>query len=356
MPKPICLAVDAMGGDVGPEVNVPGSLDAARETGAKIILVGDEALITAELAKHRHEDLTIEVVHTTQVAGMAEKPSDILRRKKDSSIQVAFRLVRDGRAHGVVTAGNSGAALACGMFILGRITGVDRPALASILPTLKKPVVLIDVGANADCKPYNLVQFGLMAEVLAKHVLDIASPRVGILSIGEEEGKGNSLTKEAHTLLKSSSLNFVGNVEGRDVFKGDTDVIVCDGFVGNVALKLSEGLGSALAKMLKTELKKSIWSRLGTLIALPAFKRFGKKIDYAEYGGAPILGLNGIAIVCHGASNARAITTALHQAAVFVQKRANEQLVAGLQANTELSLFSRAGQSPGSRQGAVSSL
>ncbi|MDY0274209.1 MAG: phosphate acyltransferase PlsX [Desulfomicrobium sp.] len=345
MPKEICLAVDAMGGDFGPEVNVPGSLAAARETGARIILVGDEASIAAELAKHDHGDVHLEIVHATQVAGMAEKPSDVLRRKKDSSIQVAFRLVRDGQAHGVVTAGNSGAALACGMFILGRVTGVDRPALASILPTLKKPVVLIDVGANADCNPYNLVQFGLMAEVLARYVLDITNPKVGILSIGEEEGKGNALTKEAYALLKNSSLNFIGNVEGRDVYTGDTDVIVCDGFVGNVALKLSEGLGTALATMLKTELNKSVWSRLGTLISWAAFKRFGKKIDYAEYGGAPILGLNGIAIVCHGASSARAITTALNQAAVFVQKRANEQLVQGLRANTELDLFSRSGQS-----------
>ena len=199
MPKPICLAVDAMGGDFGPEVNVPGSLAAARETGAAIVLVGDEAAIRQELERHPHADVTVDVVHTTQVAGMAEKPSDILRRKKDSSIQVAFRLVRDGQAHGVVTAGNSGAALACGMFILGRIAGVDRPALATILPTLKKPIVLIDVGANADCKPYNLVQFGLMAEVLARYVLDISNPKVGILSIGEEEGKGNALTVSAKT-------------------------------------------------------------------------------------------------------------------------------------------------------------
>jgi glycerol-3-phosphate acyltransferase PlsX len=353
MPKDICLAVDAMGGDFGPEVNVPGSLAAARETGARIILVGDEGSIRKELDKHSREGVNLEIVHTTQVAGMAEKPSDILRRKKDSSMQVAFRLVREGRAHGVVTAGNSGAALACGMFILGRINGVDRPALASIMPTLKNPIVLIDVGANADCKPYNLVQFGLMAEMLARHVLGIANPRVGILSIGEEEGKGNALTKDAYTLLKSSSLNFIGNVEGRDVFVGDTDVIVCDGFVGNVALKLSEGLGSALASMLKTELKKSIWSRLGTLIALPAFKRFGKKIDYAEYGGAPILGLNGIAIVCHGKSNARAITTALQQAAIFVEKKANDQLVQALHANTELSLFSRSGQASAARQEAA---
>lgn len=353
MPKDICLAVDAMGGDFGPEINIPGSLAAARETGVRLILVGDEPSIRKELDRHAHADVRFEIVHTTQVAGMAEKPSDVLRRKKDSSMQVAFRLVREGRAHGVVTAGNSGAALACGMFILGRISGVDRPALASIMPTLKKPIVLIDVGANADCKPYNLVQFGLMAEVLARCVLDIPSPKVGILSIGEEEGKGNSLTKDAFTLLKGSSLNFIGNVEGRDVFIGDTDVIVCDGFVGNVALKLSEGLGSALASMLKTELKKSIWSRLGTLIALPAFKRFAKKIDYAEYGGAPILGLNGIAIVCHGKSNARAITTALQQAAIFVEKKANDYLVEGLHANTELSLFSRTGKASALKQEAA---
>lgn len=356
MPKDICLAVDAMGGDFGPEVNVPGSLAAARETGAKIILVGDETSIASELAKHSHDHVQVEIVHTTQVAGMAEKPSDVLRRKKDSSIQVAFRLVRDGRAHGVVTAGNSGAALACGMFILGRITGVDRPALASILPTLKKPTVLIDVGANADCKPYNLVQFGLMAEVLAKYVLEIANPKVGILNIGEEEGKGNALTKEAYALLKNSSLNFIGNVEGRDVYTGSTDVIVCDGFVGNVALKVSEGLGSALAAMLKAELNKSIWSRLGTLISWPAIKRFGKRIDYAEYGGALILGLNGIAIVCHGASSARAITTALNQASVFVQKKANESLIQGLRANTELDLFSRSGQSCALKQRSTSAM
>jgi glycerol-3-phosphate acyltransferase PlsX len=353
MPKDICLAVDAMGGDFGPEINIPGSLAAARETGVRLILVGDEPSIRKELERHAHADVRFEIVHTTQVAGMAEKPSDVLRRKKDSSMQVAFRLVREGRAHGVVTAGNSGAALACGMFILGRISGVDRPALASIMPTLKKPIVLIDVGANADCKPYNLVQFGLMAEVLARCVLDISSPKVGILSIGVEEGKGNSLTKDAFTLLKGSSLNFIGNVEGRDVFTGETDVIVCDGFVGNVALKLSEGLGSALASMLKTELKKSIWSRLGTLIALPAFKRFAKKIDYAEYGGAPILGLNGIAIVCHGKSNARAITTALQQAAIFVEKKANDHLVEGLHANTELSLFSRTGKASALKQEAA---
>lgn len=354
MPSSVRLAVDAMGGDVGPAVNVPGAIEAARATGATIILVGDETAIGEELERHPHQGLHLEVVHASQTVGMAEKPSEVLRRKKDSSMQVAFRLVRDGHAQGVITAGNSGAALACGMFILGRIPGVDRPALATILPTLKNPAVLIDVGANADCKPYNLVQFGLMAEVLAESVLGIARPRVGILSIGEEEGKGNILTKEAYTLLKSSSLNFVGNVEGRDIFRGDTDIIVCDGFTGNIALKLSEGLGAALATILKNEIRNSWISRLGALLAMPAFRRFAKKIDYAEYGGAPILGLNEIAMVCHGASNARAIATALEQAVLFVKRSAKAHLVEGLQANTELALFSRSSKTKSSDPAPVS--
>ncbi len=336
-----CIAVDAMGGDFGPEVNVPGALAAAREKKMSLILVGDEGAIEKELTRHPGHGVNVETVHTTQVAGMSEKPSDILRRKKDSSIQVAYRLVKEGRADGVVSAGNSGASLACGMFILGRIKGVDRPALASILPTLKKPIVLIDVGANVDCKPFHLVQFGLMAEVLAKDVLHIPTPRVGILTIGEEEGKGNTLVKEAYSLFKRSSLNFIGNIEGRDIYTGETDVVVCDGFVGNIALKLSEGLGSAITSMLRQELTQSIWARIGTLLSMGALKRFRRKLDYAEYGGAPILGLNGIAIVCHGASSARAITTAVLQAGAFVTNRANDHLREGLLANKDLIMFGK---------------
>ena len=339
--KTPCIAVDAMGGDFGPEVNVPGALAAAREDNLSLILVGDEPAVRAELDKLPDHGVSVEIVHTTQIAGMSEKPSEILRRKKDSSIQVAYRLVKEGRADGVVSAGNSGASLACGMFILGRIKGVERPALASILRTLKNPVVLIDVGANVDCKPFHLVQFGLMAEVLAKDVLHIPKPKVGILTIGEEEGKGNTLVKEAYALFKRSSLNFIGNIEGRDIYTGDTDVVVCDGFVGNIALKLSEGLGSAMTSMLRQELTGSVWARLGTLLSMGALKRFRKKLDYAEYGGAPILGLNGIAIVCHGASNARAITTAVQQAGTFVTNRANDHLREGLLANKDLALFGK---------------
>ena len=235
------IAVDVMGGDFGPSVGVPGAVDAARRDGVKILLVGRSDAIVAELEKIDTSGVDVEIVHAEDVAEMNEKPSDILRRKKNASIQVACRLVKDGIADGVVSPGHSGAAVACGMFIMGRIPGVERPALASIMPTEKAPMVLLDVGANVDCKPHHLLQFGLMANAFAKDLLDCAKPRVGLLSIGEEEGKGNTLVKETYELFKHvKNLHFVGNVEGRDIFTGEVDVIVCDGFVGNVALKLSE--------------------------------------------------------------------------------------------------------------------
>ena len=342
MPKEIpCIAIDAMGGDHGPQIVIPGALTAARSKGLSMILVGDEKILSQELKQHKTSGLDIEIVHAPEVAGMSEKPSEVLRKKKDTSIGVAFRLVREGRAQGVVSAGNSGATLACGMFILGRIKGIERPALASILPSEKGPTILIDVGANVDCKPYHLVQFGLMADVLARDVLHIKEPRVGILTIGEEEGKGNKLVKEAVELFRMSSLNFTGNIEGRDVFTGKADIIVCDGFVGNVALKLMEGLATSLTKLLKAEVKKSLLARVGFLLGIRALRRFGRRIDYAEYGGAPLLGLKGIAIVCHGSSSSKAITNAVHMAATFIRNHANEHLVEGLSANKDLSIFAK---------------
>lgn len=335
------IAVDAMGGDFGPSVVVPGALNAARQGGCSLLLVGDPAQIEAELAKHNTKDLSIEVVPASQVVTMEDKPSEILRRKKDSSIHVACRLVKEGRADGVVSAGNSGATLACGMFVLGRIEGVERPALASFLPTEKKPMVLIDVGANVDAKPFHLFQFGLMADVLAKTVLGYEKPRVGILSIGEEEGKGNLQVKEAYDIFRKSSLNFMGNVEGRDIFTGEVDVVVCDGFVGNVALKLSEGLASSMGRMLKGELTRGILSKLGTILAIGALKRFKRLTDYAEYGGAPLLGLTGIVIVCHGKSNVKAISSAVEMAGTFVENDANGRLVRALSRNEELTMFLR---------------
>ena len=337
------IAVDAMGGDLGPSVVVPGAIEAARQTGAKILLVGNEATLDGELNRLSPSGVDLEIVHAPEVAGMDEKPSDILRRKKNASIQVACRLVRDGAAQGVVSAGHSGASVACGMFIMGRIPGVERPALASLLPTEKEPVVLLDVGATVDCKPYNIFQFGLMGDAFARDILNKESPRVGLLSIGEEDGKGNSQVKEAYELFKmAQNLNFSGNIEGRDLFTGEMDVAVCDGFVGNVALKLSEGLGLSLSRVLKRELLNSgFLPKLGSLLAKSAFRRFAKVVDYAEYGGAPLLGLQNISIVCHGRSNAKAICNATRMATLFVEKETNKRLMETICANEELTRFGR---------------
>ena len=325
------IAVDAMGGDLGPSVVVPGAIEAARQTGAKILLVGNEATLDGELNRLSPSGVDLEIVHAPEVAGMDEKPSDILR------------LVRDGAAQGVVSAGHSGASVACGMFIMGRIPGVERPALASLLPTEKEPVVLLDVGATVDCKPYNIFQFGLMGDAFARDILNKESPRVGLLSIGEEEGKGNSQVKEAYELFKmAQNLNFSGNIEGRDLFTGEMDVAVCDGFVGNVALKLSEGLGLSLSRVLKRELLNSgFLPKLGSLLAKSAFRRFAKVVDYAEYGGAPLLGLQNISIVCHGRSNAKAICNATRMATLFVEKETNKRLMETICANEELTRFGR---------------
>lgn len=329
------IAVDAMGGDFGPQVVVPGAVDAARE-GIGIALVGDEDIINQELAKLDTVGLDIEVVPASQVVEMDDKPADALRRKRDSSIQVACKHVKAGQADGVVSAGNSGATVACGMFVLGRIKGVLRPALAGILPTEKKPVVLIDVGANVDSKPQHMFQFGLMADVLSRYVLEVDNPSVGLLSIGEEEGKGNAAVRDAFDLLRESNLRFIGNVEGRDIFTGDVDIVVCDGFVGNVALKLSEGLAKSMGRILKEELRSSWLSKLGTLLSLRAFRRFKKVVDYAEYGGAPLLGLKGIVIVTHGKSNELAIANCIRMAAISVRNKAHEHLAEGLAAHKDL--------------------
>ncbi len=337
------IAVDAMGGDFGPSVVVPGAFAAAREKGIHLMLVGQRPRLEEVIAAEARDGVSYEIVHAEEVAGMEEKPSDILRRKKDASIQVACRLVRDQIAHGLVSAGHSGATVACGMFIVGRVPYVDRPALATLLPTEKKPMVLLDAGANVDCKPYHLFQFGLMGGAFVSDMLGHETPRIGILSIGEEEGKGNMLVKEAYDLLRmGQNINFIGNVEGRELFRGDVDVLVCDGFVGNVVLKLAEGLASSFGRLLKRELLSGFLPKIGAALARPAFNRFAKFYDYAEYGGAPLLGLQGITIVCHGASNSRAIQSAVKMASVFVEKKTNQRLVAAVTANEELTRFVKA--------------
>ena len=340
--RPI-IAVDAMGGDFGPSVVVPGAIEAARLYDLHVQLVGDTPKLEAELEKLDLTNVHFDIVHADDVVHMNEKPSDILRRKKNASIQVACRQVKDGAADAVVSAGHSGATVACGMFIMGRLPGVERPALATLLPTEKNPVVVLDVGANVDCRPYHLFQFGLMGDAFARDLLGYASPRVSILSIGEEEGKGNSQVKEAYDLLKmAQNLNFAGNAEGRDLFIGNIDVVVCDGFVGNVVVKMSEGLATSLVRMLKKVFTSGILPAIGGMLAKNAFKSFARTIDYAEYGGAPLLGLQGLAIVCHGRSSAKAMTNAIKMSGTFVRKGTSSRLGETILANEELTRFSRA--------------
>jgi len=322
------IAVDAMGGDYAPAVVVEGALRAAGELNIPIILVGDKARIEAELAKHKAPNQNISIVHASEVVGMDESPTQAIRRKKDSSLKVCFDLVKSGAAEAVVSAGNSGAAMAAGIFLLKKIKGVDRPAIAVSVPTMKEQAVILDVGGNVDCKPAHLFQFAIMGEVYAKYVLKKERPRVGLLSNGEEEGKGNELTRETHALLKESSMNYVGYVEGRDIYQGEIDVVVTDGFVGNVVLKLSEGLVEAVTTMLKNEIMASVPAKIGYMLSKGAFRNLKKKIDYAEYGGAPLLGVKGIAIMCHGSSSGNAIKNAIRVAVQAVQSQMNQHITA----------------------------
>jgi phosphate acyltransferase len=327
----IVVAVDAMGGDNAPAVEVSGAVAAARRWGIPIILVGDVPRIEAELARQRIAGLDISCRHASEVVGMNDSASDAVRKKKDSSIRVAFNLVKNGEADAVVSAGNSGATMAAGMFVLKRIRGIDRPAIATIVPNVEGRTLILDVGGNVDCKPFHLAQFAMMGEVYARHVMGKTNPSVGLLSNGEEVGKGNDLTRETHLLLKQAPYRYIGYVEGRDIYNGRVDVVVCDGFVGNVVLKVSEGLAEAIATLLKQQIGGRFFSRIGYLLARPSFRAFRKQIDYAEVGGAPLLGIEGTGMICHGGSNERAIMNAIHLAREFVACKVNEQLIAQLQ-------------------------
>lgn len=327
------IAVDAMGGDNAPRVEVEGAVSAARDFSISIILVGDRDLLTAELSKHNTTGLDITIKHASEVVGMHDSASDAIRKKKDSSIRVAFELVKSGEADAVVSAGNSGATMAAGMFVLKRLNGVDRPAIAQVFPTLLGHTVVLDIGGNVDCKPVHLVQFAIMGEVYARHVLGIKKPKVGLLSNGEEETKGNDLTRETNLILKDVRFDYAGYIEGRDIFAGKVDVVVCDGFVGNIVLKLSEGLAEAVGTMLKEEIKKSLICKIGYLLSRPAFARFKKKVDYAEYGGAPLLGINGVGMICHGGSNTKAIRNAVRFASDFSSKGVNLRMAEKIQEN-----------------------
>lgn len=318
------IAVDAMGGDKAPAVEIEGAIQAAAQYGIPIVLVGQEERIHKALGEHDTTGLSLEVVHASEVITMDDSAANAARKKKDSSIRVAARLMRDAGVAGVVSAGNTGAVMATVKMVLGTLAVVDRPALSTVLPTQKgKPTILLDVGANVDCKPHHLEQFAVMGDIYSRAIFGIRRPRVGLLSIGEEDGKGNELTKEAFKVLKQAPINFIGNVEGRDIFKGEIDVIVCDGFTGNVALKLSEGLIDTFATMLRQELEKTIAAKVGYILAEKAFRAFRRRLDYSEYGGAPLLGIKGITIVCHGGSNANAIKNAIRVAHDFCKHNVN---------------------------------
>ena len=318
------IAVDAMGGDRAPAVEIEGAIQAASQYGIPIVLVGQEERLQPLLQKHDVAGLPIEIVHASEVITMEDSAATAARKKKDSSIRVAARLMRDGGVSGVVSAGNTGAVMATVKMVLGTLSVVDRPALSTVLPTQKgKPAILLDVGANVDCKPHHLEQFAVMGDIYSRAIFGIRRPRVGLLSIGEEDTKGNELTREAFKSLKLAPINFIGNVEGRDIFKGEIDVIVCDGFTGNVALKLSEGLIETFAGMLKQELEKTIAAKVGYILAERAFRAFRRRLDYSEYGGAPLLGAKGITIVCHGGSNSNAIKNAIRVAHDFCKHNVN---------------------------------
>ncbi len=322
------IAVDAMGADKAPDPEICGAIQAARELPVRVQLVGPRERIEPALREALGgEKLPITVVHASERIAMDEKAVLAVRKKPDSSMRVGLRLVREGKAAAFLTAGNTGAAMVTAKMVLGTLPGVDRPALAAVLPTSAgTPCVLLDVGANVDCRPQNLAQFAVMGELYARTVLKVHRPRVGLLSIGEEEGKGNDLTGEAFPLLKALPLQFIGNVEGRDLYNGNADVIVCDGFVGNVALKTSEGLSRLVRDMLKQALARTVTAKVGALLSQKAFAAFKRKMDPSEYGGAPLLGVRGICIVGHGSSNDNAIRNGIRVAAEFAQTGLNRHI------------------------------
>ncbi len=320
-----------MGGDHAPAPIVDGAVAAARHLASGVILVGQKDRIDAELARHPDaESLPIEVMDAPDVVGMHESPAAALRRKPSSSIRVAVDAVANGRAAAVVSAGNTGATVIAAHAVLGLLPGVQRPALATAIPTMSSRAVLLDVGANAECRPAHLLHFAVMGAVYAQLALGIEEPRVGLLSIGEEETKGNELTRDAHRALKEAPVRFIGNVEARDVYSGVADVIVCDGFTGNVALKVSEGLAEMVEGLLRNELASTFSTRVGYLLSLRAFRRFRRRVDYSEYGGAPLLGVGGVVIVAHGRSSAKAVRNAILLASRFSRDRLIAQIEQGI--------------------------
>jgi glycerol-3-phosphate acyltransferase PlsX len=331
------IAIDAMGGDEAPAGIIDGALVAARHLQVGLLLVGCRATIERELSRHPGVAwLDIETLDTPERIEMAEPAAAALRRKPRASIRVAADAVRDGRAAALFSAGHTGASVMAAHAAFGRLGPVDRPALATIIPTRNRPAVLLDSGATVECRPQHLVQFAVMGAAYARIALGCANPRVGLLSVGEEESKGNELTREAHQLLKGAPVQFVGNVEGRDVYAGHVDVIVCDGFTGNVTLKISEGLVDTVETLLHDELSATFGTRVGYLLSRQAYRRFRKRLDYSEYGGAPLLGLNGLCIVGHGRSSPKAVRNAVAMAARAVTDGLLDKLTREVSAHSAL--------------------
>jgi phosphate acyltransferase len=331
---PIRVALDVMGGDKAPGETILGAVQAAREYHMGVYLVGREEVIRAELAKHDTTDLDLPIIHTDEIIEMDDHPATAVRRKKNASMILALQLVRDGKALGAVSAGNSGAMMAASLFTLKRLPGVDRPALGGIFPTRKEPCLVIDMGANTDCKPEYLAQFALMGSIYMERIFKMPSPRIGLLSNGEEETKGNQQVIETHQLLKQTAatlgLNFIGNVEGRDVPNGAVDIVVCDGFLGNVILKFGEGLAESILGLMREQMTSSLINKLAAAILKPSLRKVFRRLDYAEYGGIPLLGVNGSAIISHGRSNAKAIKNALRVARQTAETEVATAIAEGL--------------------------
>jgi phosphate acyltransferase len=324
------IAVDAMGGDHAPQVNVDGAIAAARELGISTLLVGRAKELAPLLKDSGYVGKEIEIVDASEVVGMNEPATSPIRRKRNSSIRVAANCVRDGRAEGLVSAGHTGAAMVSAKMVIGTIEGVDRPALAAILPNLSGHCLLLDVGANPDAKTQHFKEFAVMGSIYAQLVFGKPAPSIGLMSIGEEDSKGTDRTKEAFKSLKETGLNFIGNVEGRDVFNGSVDVIVTDGFTGNVILKVSEALAEMVEKLLREEIKKTLQASVGFLLSRSAFRSFKSRLDYSEYGGAPLLGAKGCVIICHGRSSAKAVKNAIRVAAEFSRQNIAQKIQSAL--------------------------
>jgi glycerol-3-phosphate acyltransferase PlsX len=326
------IALDAMGGDYAPAVTVEGAIETANDLeDIDITLVGDEASLQRELDGKKYSPNRISIKHASQIVSMDESPSVAIRKKRDSSISRGIELVKKNEADAFVSAGHSGVVMAMALLLLGASSNVDRPAIAATMPTLKAPFVLIDAGANLYCKPENLLQFALMGSFYCGGIFGKSEPTVALLSIGEEDTKGNELTKEAFKLIKKADINFAGNIDGKDIFAGIADVIVCDGFTGNIVLKTSEGLADAIVKMLKREIVDQSVGRIGYLLLKSAIRSFKKRVDYSEYGGAPLLGINGTCIISHGRSTAKAIRNALKFAADLSSKRIHEAIASEIE-------------------------